>query len=215
VRTEPTVTSDQMGMMVSIYSALGNAYRNAGDRAQARKWYEEGLTYARAAVAPHRRGAAIWAVGMLRHLAQIDFQERAYADARDRIREAVTLAEHFLGSAKDRASPGAINNARLQTAQGLTLLAKAELAPGEKGAAVAPPKRRGQYSRLVGGGEVDLDTLTPSGQVALARGGFATALAEFQKALPQAERTGRVGNLVQLYQLQARSYAGLRRPDDA
>jgi len=215
LRNEPTVTSDQMGMMVSIYSALGNAYRNAGDRAQARKWYEEGLTYARAAVAPHRRGAAIWAVGMLRHLAQIDFQERAYADARDHVREAVTLAEHFLGSATGRAAPGAINNARLQAAQGLTLLAKAELALGDKDAADAALKRAGQYSRLVGVAEVDLDILTTSGQVALARGDFATALAEFQKALPQAERTGRVGNLVQLYQLQARSYAGLRRPDDA
>jgi len=66
LRNEPTVTNDQMGMMVSVYSVLGNAYRNAGDRAQARKWYEEGLAYARAAVNPHRRGAAMWVAGMLR-----------------------------------------------------------------------------------------------------------------------------------------------------
>src|SRR5262249_58335988 len=120
------------------------------DRAQARKWYEEGLTYARAAVAPDRRGAAIWAVGMLRHLAQIDFQERAYADARDHVREAVTLAEHFLGSATGRAAPGAVNNARLQAAQGLTLLAKAELALGAKYTPPPPPKRAGPESRPAG-----------------------------------------------------------------
>src|SRR5438552_8732556 len=33
LRNEPTVTNDQMGMMVSVYSVPGNAYRNAGDPA--------------------------------------------------------------------------------------------------------------------------------------------------------------------------------------
>src|SRR3989442_1473159 len=168
LRNEPTVANEQMSMMVSIYSALGNAYRNAGDRAQARKWYEEGLAYARAAVAPHRRGAAMWVAGMLRQLAQIDFQEHAYADARDRVREAVTLAEHFLATATGRAAPTAIDNGRRQAAQGLTLLAKAELGLDDKDAADAALKRAAQYSRLVGLVEVDLEIRTTAGQLALA-----------------------------------------------
>ncbi len=215
LRNEPTVANEQMSMMVSIYSALGNAYRNAGDRAQARKWYEQGLTYARAAVAPHRRGAAMWVAGMLRQLAQIDFQEHAYTDARDRVREAVTLAEHFLATAPGRAAPAAIDNGRRQAAQGLTLLAKAELGLDDKDAADAALKRAAQYSRLVGLVEVDLEIRTTAGQLALARNDPSAALAEIQRALPEAERIGRTGNLVQLYQLQARSFAGLRRPADA
>src|SRR2546422_5016303 len=217
LRNEPTVANEQMSMMVSIYSALGNAYRNAGDRAQARKWYEEGLTYGRAAVAPHRRGAAMWVAGMLRQLAQIDFQEHAYADARDRVREAVTLAELFLATAPGRAAPAAIDNGRRQAAQGLTLLAKAELGldDDDKDAADAALKRAAQYSRLVGLVEVDLEIRTTAGQLALARNDPSAALAEIQRALPEAERIGRTGNLVQLYQLQARSFAGLRRPADA
>ena len=215
LRNEPTVANEQMSMMVSIYSALGNAYRNAGDRAQARKWYEQGLTYARAAVAPHRRGAAMWVAGMLRQLAQIDFQEHAYTDARDRVREAVTLAEHFLATATGRAAPTAIDNGRRQAAQGLTLLAKAELGLDDKDAADAALKRAAQYSRLVGLVEVDLEIRTTAGQLALARNDPSAALAEIQRALPEAERIGRTGNLVQLYQLQARSFAGLRRPADA
>ena len=215
LRNEPTVANEQMSMMVSIYSALGNAYRNAGDRAQARKWYEQGLTYARAAVAPHRRGAAMWVAGMLRQLAQIDFQEHAYTDARDHVREAVTLAEHFLATAPGRAAPAAIDNGRRQAAQGLTLLAKAELGLDDKDAADAALKRAAQYSRLVGLVEVDLEIRTTAGQLALARNDPSAALAEIQRALPEAERIGRTGNLVQLYQLQARSFAGLRRPADA
>src|SRR3989449_355698 len=215
LRNEPTVTNDQMGMMVSVYSVLGNAYRNAGDRAQARKWYEEGLAYARAAVNPHRRGAAMWVAGMLRQLAQIDFQEHAYADARDHVREAVTLAEHFLGTAPGRAAPAAIDNGRRQAAQGLTLLAKAELGLDDKDAADAALKRAAQYSRLVGLVEVDLEIRTTAGQLALARNDPSAALAEIQRALPEAERIGRTGNLVQLHQLEARSYAGLGRPADA
>ena len=215
LRNEPTVANEQMSMMVSIYSALGNAYRNAGDRAQARKWYEQGLTYARAAVAPHRRGAAMWVAGMLRQLAQIDFQEHAYTDARDHVREAVTLAEHFLATAPGRAAPAAIDNGRRQAAQGLTLLAKAELGLDDKAAADAALKRAAQYSRLVGLVEVDLEIRTTAGQLALARNDPSAALAEIQRALPEAERIGRTGNLVQLYQLQARSFAGLRRPADA
>src|SRR5437879_8485935 len=217
LRNEPTVTNDQMGMMVSVYSVLGNAYRNAGDRAQARKWYEEGLAYARAAVNPHRRGAAMWVAGMLRQLAQIDFQEHAYADARDHVREAVTLAELFLATAPGRAAPAAIDNGRRQAAQGLTLLAKAELGldDDDKDAADAALKRAAQYSRLVGLVEVDLEIRTTAGQLALARNDPSAALAEIQRALPEAERIGRTGNLIQLYQLQARSFAGLRRPADA
>src|SRR5207244_6957501 len=148
-------------------------------------------------------------------LAQIDFQEHAYADARDHVREAVTLAEHFLGTAPGRAAPAAIDNGRRQAAQGLTLLAKAELALDDKDAADAALKRAAQYSRLVGLVEVDLEIRTTAGQLALARNDPSAALAEIQRALPEAERIGRTGNLVQLYQLQARSFAGLRRPADA
>src|SRR5207247_1556460 len=155
---------------------------------------------ARAAVAPHRRGAAMWVAGMLRQLAQIDFQEHAYTDARDRVREAVTLAEHFLATEPGRAAPAAIDNGRRQAAQGLTLLAKAELGLDDKDAADAALKRAAQYSRLVGLVEVDLEIRTTAGQLALARNDPSAALAEIQRALPEAERIGRTGNLVQLYQ---------------
>ena len=215
LRDEPNLSNDQMGLMVSIYSVLGSAYRNAGDRPQARKWYEEGLAYARSTVSPQRRGAAMWVAGMLRQIAQITYQEHDYTDARDRAQEAATLAEHFLGGAPPRTNPRAIDNGRRQAAESLALLAKAQLALGDKDAAEAALKRAGQYSRLVGLVEVDLDILTTAGQVALARNDFAAALSEFQKALPQAERIGRVGTLVQLHQLEARSYAGLGRPADA
>src|SRR3989442_8964847 len=159
----------------------------------------------------------MWVAGMLRQLAQIDFQEHAYADARDRVREAVTLAEHFLATAPGRAAPAAIDNGRRQAAQGLTLLAKAELGldDDDKDAADAALKRAAQYSRLVGLVEVDLEIRTTAGQLALARNDPSAALAEIQRALPEAERIGRVGTLVQLHQLEARSYAGLGRPADA
>src|SRR5262249_28606103 len=81
LRAEPQVSNEQMGMMVSIYSVLGGANRAAGDRAQSRKWFDEGLSYARGAIAPTRRGAAMWVAGMLRQLAQLDYAEHAYAAA--------------------------------------------------------------------------------------------------------------------------------------
>jgi len=212
---EPNPSNDQMGMIVSVYSALGNAYRNSGDRAQARKWYAEGLTYARAAVSPHRRGAAMWVAGQLKLLAQLAYQDHDYVAARDQAQEAATLAENFVSTAPPRVPARAIENGRRHATDSLTLLAKAQLALGDKDAAEAALTRARQYARLIGLVEVDLEILTTSGQVALARNDPGAALAEFQKALPQAERIGRVGALVQLHQLEARSYAGLGRTADA
>jgi len=215
LRNDPDPSNDHMGMIVSVYSALGNAYRNSGDRVQARKWYEEGLGYARAGVSPRHRGAAMWVAGLLKLLAQISYQDHAYATARDQAQEAATLSENFVSTATSRVPARAINNGRRHAADSLTLLAKAQLALGDKDAAEAALTHARQYARLVGLVEVELEILTTAGQIALARNEPGAALSEFQKAIPQAERIGRIDALVQLHQLEAHGYAALGRAPEA
>ncbi|MBM4439823.1 MAG: CHAT domain-containing protein [Candidatus Rokubacteria bacterium] len=198
--------------MLSTYSLLGRAYRNAGDLARARTIYEQGLAVARG-LEGNVRNLNLALIGS--GLAEVALAQRDEKGALAAAAEAVEAAERGTAAMTAGGTERMRSNFRRMAARSLIVTARTHTSAGRYDDAEAALGRARQYARLTGLTEMDGEVLSAHALLKQQRGDHAAAVTLFQEALAGARRLDRVTAIMTLSQGLARSYVALNRPEEA
>jgi CHAT domain-containing protein len=199
--------------VASVYAQVGQAYRQAGDLAQARKVLEEGLEFTTHELTGRREGAATALLSKV--LAGVAYAQRDYATALARANQAATFFVDLAANLPARAPERRKAGARRQAADSLATVAHAELALGHLDLAEAAYDRAFRYAQLVGLREVELDVVKGRAGLALSRQEWSKALGLFEQGLTLAQQIRKPSALLWLNYGKARALGGLGRSDEA
>ncbi|MBI2526078.1 MAG: CHAT domain-containing protein [Candidatus Rokubacteria bacterium] len=200
-------TVEVTAALVSASNSLGNSYRQVGDLPRARQTFESALELVQAS--PFKRRARFWIGSLSRGLASVAASQGDHATAVEQGARAVALLEQRVRSEKAVRPRRA---ARLHLAKALLLVGNAKRHLGRHAEAEATLRRAQQVSDAP---EVKAQVVGALGQLARARGDRAGALEHFARALPEAQRLGRVGLLVSLHSEMGRIHLADRRWEEA
>ncbi|OGK88326.1 MAG: hypothetical protein A2X52_12665 [Candidatus Rokubacteria bacterium GWC2_70_16] len=200
-------TVEVTAALVSASNSLGTSYRRVGDLPRARQTFESALELVQAS--PFKRRAGAWSGSLSRGLAGVAASQGDHATAAEQGARAVALLEQRVRSEK-AARPR--QTARLHLAQALLLVGNAQRHLGHYPEAEATLRKALEVS---GEPEVKAQVVSALGQLARARGDSAGALEHFARALPEAQRLGRVGLLISLHSEMGRIHLADRRWEEA
>ena len=202
------------GRILSVYPPLGAAYREVGQRGQARTVLEEGWALAQR---PWRSlgPGALSVGGIARGLAQLDFDERNYQAMVTRCRQSVAALDVALARASLRRGDRQRERMERQIALSLAMAGRAEIALGHLAEAETAHDRALKIATERKLSEVELKVTYGLGALALARGEWPRALALFERAIAQATPASRTGMLTWLEAGRAQALDGLGRTDEA
>jgi CHAT domain-containing protein/tetratricopeptide (TPR) repeat protein len=208
-----TLSGHDVAATATVYAHVGNSYRNAGDPVQARRFYEEGLAFARAHPVHNREHIAI---GYISHnLAALAHTQHDYPTARTYAEQAVDFFQDLNARTGAGAPEMYRRSIRRHVALSLTMLGHVELTSGRYDKAEAAFDRALKFARLVGLSEVEVKILAAQGRLALNRHDWPRALAIYQQAIAQATKIGKGGSMMWLHHGVARAQARLGHPGEA
>ncbi len=196
-------TQEVVTRTIGVYGLLGSAYRGAGDHDQARRYFSEGLAFARGFT--HLRQVTQQMGNLSRNLAQAALQQGNAVDAQAAALEAAHFFETFISRADPRMPERAKENARRSAADALILVARTQLTTGKLEEAEKTLAWAQGYARLVASPDLDIDLLGVAANVALARKDLAHAVSLLDQALGLAQRLGKPQALIRLHQSKARA----------
>jgi len=188
--TEETVLTQ-----LPVYNTLGHTYRQAGDLAEARRYFEGGLKLVKAI--PQARRSLIWSAHLSRGLASVENSLGQYEPALQHGAEAVRALEDVLLQMPNRARHDRRGQIiRRHLASALELVGNVHRRLGNLGEAETYLRRALAISKELGFLEAEAKTSDSLGWVALARKDYSQALEQFQKALALANRLDSVPLLI-------------------
>jgi CHAT domain-containing protein len=195
------------------YVNVGQGYRLAGDLAQARRYLDEGLGFARAGGPGFpRSGVDVEIAIILRALSQVTVAQGDQAAGIVHAQEAARILESI--DFQNTPEPGR-SHRRRHTANTFIQIAQLALDAQRVDDAVAALGKAAQYARLVGLKETEAEVLLMSGQVALQRQKADEALKVLRRGRAQAERAGATRLLVDFDRVSAQAYERLGKVDEA
>jgi CHAT domain-containing protein len=202
-----------LGRLGSVYAQVGAAYRSIGDHAQARTVLEEGLAFSEGHLAGRRENVV---TGFLSStLASVAYAQRDYQTALARASQAAQFFEGALGRLPDRAPERRRLNLSRRAAQALVVVARAQLALGQRDEAEAALDRALRYARQLGSGTLEAEVLLYQGRLALSRQEWSKASSFYQRGITLASQAGQSALLILLNDNLSRALAELGRPEEA